>query len=296
MAHYLDPKNDLTFKRLFGEHKHLCMDFLNAVMPLSRPIEEIEYLSPEQVPDSPTKKYSIVDVKCRDGKGRQFIIEMQMFWTAGFYNRIVFNAGKAYVRQLDRNEEYHLLQPVYTLALLNYKFDRITDKFYHHYQIVNKANTEEIIPGLEFVLIELEKFRPETMSDRRLMVLWLRFLNEVGEDMKSLPPELQENEHIRQAAELCEEGAFTPEEREAYDHYWDVIRTEKTSREGARREGLAEGLAKGEAKGLAKGLKKGEEKGLALGLKKGEAERAKLEAERAKLAARIAELERKISK
>ena len=25
MAHYLDPKNDLTFKRVFGEHKHLCM-------------------------------------------------------------------------------------------------------------------------------------------------------------------------------------------------------------------------------------------------------------------------------
>ena len=23
MAHYLDPKNDLTFKRVFGEHKHL---------------------------------------------------------------------------------------------------------------------------------------------------------------------------------------------------------------------------------------------------------------------------------
>ena len=246
MAHYLDPKNNLTFKRVFGERPDLLISFLNAVMPLSVPIEEVEYLSPEQVPDSPTKKYSIVDVKCRDSKGRQFIVEMQMFWTEAFYNRIVFNAGKAYVRQLNRAEDYHLLQPVYTLALLNYSFDRKTDKFYHHYQIVNKANTEEVIPGLEFVLIELGKFRPESMSDRRLMVLWLRFLNEVGEDMKSLPPELQENEHIRQAAELCEEGAFTPEEREAYDHYWDVIRTEKTSREGARREGLAEGLAKGE--------------------------------------------------
>ena len=25
MAHYLDPKNDLTFKCVFGKHKHLCM-------------------------------------------------------------------------------------------------------------------------------------------------------------------------------------------------------------------------------------------------------------------------------
>jgi len=30
MAHYLDPKNDLTFKRVFGEHKHLCMSLINS--------------------------------------------------------------------------------------------------------------------------------------------------------------------------------------------------------------------------------------------------------------------------
>jgi len=29
MADFLDPKNDLTFKRVFGEHKHLCMSLIN---------------------------------------------------------------------------------------------------------------------------------------------------------------------------------------------------------------------------------------------------------------------------
>lgn len=29
MAHFLDPKYDLTFKRVFGEHKHLCMTEIN---------------------------------------------------------------------------------------------------------------------------------------------------------------------------------------------------------------------------------------------------------------------------
>ena len=32
MALYLDPKNDLTFKRIFGEHPDLLIDFLNALM------------------------------------------------------------------------------------------------------------------------------------------------------------------------------------------------------------------------------------------------------------------------
>jgi predicted transposase/invertase (TIGR01784 family) len=201
------------------------------------------------VPENPGKKYSIVDVRCRDNYKRQFIIEMQIFWTEAFYKRIVFNAGKAYVRQLDRNEQFHLLQPVYTLALLNQNFDHKTNNFYHHYQIVNRENTNEIISGLEFILIELQKFNPETISDRKLAVLWLRFLNEVGEKMKRLPIEMQENAYINKAAELCEESAFTEGELYAYDKYWDDVRVEKTLRYAA----LLEGETIGKAKGILKG-------------------------------------------
>jgi hypothetical protein len=35
MAHYLDPKNDLVFKRVFGEHPDLLVSFLNALLPLA---------------------------------------------------------------------------------------------------------------------------------------------------------------------------------------------------------------------------------------------------------------------
>jgi len=50
MAHYLDPKNDLTFKRVFGEHKHLCMSLINNVLPLEKPIVSIEYQTGELLP------------------------------------------------------------------------------------------------------------------------------------------------------------------------------------------------------------------------------------------------------
>ena len=59
-----------------------------------------------------------------------------------------------------------------------------------------------------------------------------------------LPVEMAENELIRKAAKLCEEGAFTPEELALYEGYWDWVRVEKTIREGS--------LAKGEEIGLAK--------------------------------------------
>jgi predicted transposase/invertase (TIGR01784 family) len=100
MKRYLDPKNDFVFKRIFGEHKDLLMSFLNALMPLDpgQEIEDVEYLHPEIVPENPAKKLSIVDVRCIDNYGRQFIVEMQVLWTDSFYSRMVFNASKAYVR------------------------------------------------------------------------------------------------------------------------------------------------------------------------------------------------------
>jgi hypothetical protein len=138
----------------------------------------------------------------------------------------------------------------YRFAAKNGKFPlayqqlHINCPIYHHYQIVNRENTDEIIPGLEFVLVELtDKFRPETVGDCRLMTLWLRFLKETGEKMRKLPPKMQENEYIRKAAELCESAAFIPAELAAYDKYWDAISIEITLLTSERQKGKAEGKA-----------------------------------------------------
>ena len=80
-TYYLDPKADLTFKRVFGEHPDLVISFLNALLPFKNDdelIESVTYLQPEMVPENPLRKNSIVDVRCRDNRGRQFIVEMQM--------------------------------------------------------------------------------------------------------------------------------------------------------------------------------------------------------------------------
>jgi hypothetical protein len=49
---YLDPKNDLTFKKVFGEHPHLLKSLLNALLPLAddAQIVDLEYLPTELVP------------------------------------------------------------------------------------------------------------------------------------------------------------------------------------------------------------------------------------------------------
>ena len=246
---YLDPKNDLTFKKVFGEHPHLLISFLNAMLPLEagREVIEIEYLPAELVPEIPQVRNSIVDVRCKDSDGRHFIVEMQMLWTESFQQRVLFNASKAYVRQIRPGHEYRLLQPVFSLNLLNDTYLPPEEGWYHHYRIAEVQGTGRVIEGLEFVFVELPKFTPQTLTEKKLRALWLRFLTEVGEDSPGGPPsELFAVPELRDAMEILQESAFTAEELAAYEKYWDGVSVERTIRLDAHAEGRAEGRAEGE--------------------------------------------------
>lgn len=230
MSRYLDPKADVVFKKIFGEHPNLLKSFLNAVLPLpiGHHIESLEYLPTEQVPTIPLFKATVVDVKCTDQQGRIFIVEMQIQWTASFMQRMLFNTSKAYVKQLEKGEEYHLLKPVYGLGLIASKFDSDPDHWYHHYKIINVEKPAIEIKDLQLVFIELPKFRSKTYKDKKLQVLWLRFMSELDANMKSIPEEWLQVPEIKQAVQLAEEAGYSAGELEAYDRYWDAVSTERT--------------------------------------------------------------------
>lgn len=244
---YLNPKADLTFKRVFGEHPDLVMSFLNALLPLQREeyITDIEYLPSEMVPDNPLRKNSIVDVRCKDNKGRHFIVEMQMIWSPEFKQRVLFNASKAYVRQMGSGEKYDLLQPVYSLNLVNDVFEPGLEEYYHYYRMVHVEHSERVINGLQLVFVELPKFTPHTYSEKKMEVLWLRYLTEIDEKTTKVPEELLENPEIKKAVTVLEESAFTPEQLLGYEKFWDIISVEKTLISSAERKGLEKGKAEG---------------------------------------------------
>jgi len=279
MTTYLDPKFDLTFKRVFGEHKNLCISLINSLLMFEgdQQVVEIEYQTTELIPELPILKNSIVDVRCKDKAGRQFIVEMQMHWTPDFENRVLLNASKAYVVQLDKSKDVKLLQPVYAINLVNKIFEtspELANEYYHHYKIVNIKHTNKQIKGLEFVFIELPKFRPSNRTDRRLHELWLRFLTEIDEHTTEVPEELLAEADISEAIGYMRESAFSKAEKLAYDQYKiDLITLNSiySSLEEAKKvieeakevkkkmfsegkeKGKAEGLAEGKAEGLAEG-------------------------------------------
>ena len=277
---YLDPKADLTFKKVFGEHPALVISLLNALLPFEtedEKIESVEYLPIELVPDTPLKKNSIVDVRCRDKRGRIFIVEMQMIWSPAFMHRVLFNASKAYVRQIDKNEKFELLQPVYSLNLVDDIFLPDVEEYYHDYRIVHMEHSDKVIEGLRFIFVELPKFKPHSFSEKKMQVLWLRYLTEVDEKTRVVPQELMDVPEIKMAVEQLEESAFNDAQLWGYDDFWDAVRVEKTlvsDVQNKYREGMEQGIKQGVEQGIKQGVEQGIKQGIEQGIKQGKIDTA----------------------
>ena len=266
---YLNPKADLTFKLLFGEHPDLVKSLLNALLPLEagREIERVEYANPEMIPENPGKKNSIVDVRCHDNQGREFIVEMQLYWSDEFKQRVMLNASKAVVKQAGKGEDYSLIHPVYSLNLVNEGLnlgDGVgPDEYYHHYAVVNVEHTDRILEGFHFVFIDLEKFTPKTVTERKMAVLWLRFLTEIDEHTQQVPEELLENPDTRKALEILEKSAYTDGQLQSYSDFWMALVDERVLREGSYRKGREDGRAEGRAEERMENARKMKAKGFA---------------------------------
>lgn len=254
---YLSPKADLTFKLVFAEHKDLMISLLNALLPLAEdsPIISIEYETPEMLPEMYGGKNSVVDVRCKDARGRRFLVEMQMNWDEEFKKRVIMNASKAVMKQVGKAELFSLIQPVFSLNLLNDKMKgEAPDEFYHDYAILNVDHPECSLDYLRFVFVELPKFQPRNIMEKKMAVLWLRFLTEINEDTDEVPAELLENADINKALGIVEKSAMTEEQLYAYERFWDAVNRESVLAEGKYAEGRAEG-ERNKAHDIAKNLK-----------------------------------------
>jgi hypothetical protein len=159
------------------------------------------------------------------------------------------------------------LCPIYGLAIVNEVFEKNVEDWYHHYRLIHGAYPDKVLEGLELIFVELPKFKPQTLQDQKLAVLWLRFLKEINITSQSVPKEFLEDPEIALAVELAQESSYTEAELAAYDAYLDAVRVAKTARYSALKEGEEKGIVKGMAKGREEGRKEGIEEGMAKGRK-----------------------------
>jgi predicted transposase/invertase (TIGR01784 family) len=246
---FINPKIDLGFKKIFGspQSKDILISFLNGMLYEGEPVvADLEIIDPYQTAQMPGGKESYLDVKARLHTGTFVIIEMQVLNLAGFEKRILYNAAKGYVLQLDVGQKYDTLLPVVALTITDFiLFPQATRPINHFVLKERDTHFDYPLNQLELVFAELPRFTQQPEEARTLTAQWLAFLK-YARSLHEIPASMAQVDALRHAFEIANQATLTPQELEALEKQeafiLDVQATIDEERQEAYEAGLQEGL------------------------------------------------------
>ena len=215
---FLNPTNDFAFKQIFGNEKkkYILISFLNSVLrlPEHQQITAVSLLPSHQVPRMLGSKETILDVRCLDQSGAEYIVEMQVLPKEFFDKRVLYYAAKAYSQQLNIGEGYKLLKPVVFLGILNFKFTEDPHYISTH-SIHNIETKEHLLQDFRFTFAELPKFHKTLTELTTIEDKWLYFLKHAQE--LTIIPEVIYETAIRAAFEIINTEYWNKDSLHLYD-------------------------------------------------------------------------------
>jgi len=244
---FADPRTDFAFKKIFGndQAKEVLISFLNAVLGLegSHAIAEVTIINPYQAPKISTLKHSYLDVKCRDHRGVEFVVEMQVQYAEGFGKRIQYNACKAYVGQIPAGEDYPKLNQVIAITIVDFVMFREFDHYLSCHEFRETISNNCYLDEIRHYFIELPKFIKTEAELQSTIEKWCFFLKHTGRLV--VIPEKLNHEPFRKAFEIANRANMTKEEWEAYDATSVRMQDERGIAIAARKEGEQIGQQRG---------------------------------------------------
>ena len=219
---FVNPRNDVAFKKIFGneQKKDILISFLNAVLNLTgeKEIQELEILNPYQAPKIEALKYTLLDVRAKDKRGVTFIVEMQVEHVIGLRKRFAYYVAKAYASQIERGEDYPKLNQVIFIGILDFaEFE--SEHYLTRHLILNTETYRQEIQDLEFNFIELPKFIKKEAELETILEKWIYFIKHAG--ALEIIPANADATPLKAAYEVANTFSWTREELEVYD-YWGI--------------------------------------------------------------------------
>jgi len=247
---YLNPKNDLAFKKIFGEEKHktLPISFINAVLELEgeSKIIDLEFLNPKQPPEIAARKESIVDVLVKDQSGVKYIVEMQVAKVKGFEKRAQYYASKTYCAHFGEGQKYHDLKQVVFVAITDYVvFENKKNRYKSSHVILDKDSYEHDLKDFSFTFVELPKFMKELSELKTIEDRWCYFLknSEECEDVEAL---IKDSPEIREAYDILDKHNWNEDQLQEYEklnmNQSDMFGALEAAEDKGKAEGINEGI------------------------------------------------------
>lgn len=212
---FLDVKTDFAFKKVFGSEnsKEILLSFLNAVIKFddNSIIIDVQIVDPYNIPLLKGMKDTYVDVKAILDNNSKVLIEMQVLNHPGFEKRILYNAAKNYSTQLLKNDQYHLLNPIIALTIVDFVMFEDINKVVSKFKLIEKEHFISYSNDLEMIFIELPKFNKELPELAGITDQWIYFIKNAG-SLEYIPDTMPQPIHC--AFEISNIAGFTEEELE----------------------------------------------------------------------------------
>lgn len=218
---FVDVKNDVAFRKIFGNEKKSAplISFLNAALELEgdKRVVSVTLTNPNLFPRIAGEKASILDVRAIDQAGRKFVVEMQVAEKNGFDKRVQYYLSRDYSMQINRGEDYPLLNPAYFIGILDFEFSK--SKNYHtRHLILEKATNEHLLKDIEFSFVELPKFLLEIDELVTPIDKWTYFIKH-AEELTFIPDYANEDEGLKEAFVEADKHNWSKDDLIAYDNF-----------------------------------------------------------------------------
>lgn len=274
VTRFLDPKNDLAFKRIFGieRNKDILIHFLNDIFGrTTNPIESVTFLKTDQDPEIAAHRSSLLDVMCTDTQGNRFIIEIQVASEAGFAKRAQYYAAKAYISQRNKKVDYKDLQSVTFLGIMGFNLFPEKETYLSHHVILDKATLEHDLKDFSFSFLELPKFTKTKQQLVTVIERWAYFFKHAKKTQAADMALVVGSDVIIQRA-YAELNEFNWSEEDL--RIYNSIEMKQSADRSVLQTAFAEGKQAGIIEGKQAGLLEGEQAGIRKGEHTGrEAER-----------------------
>ncbi|MBN2197459.1 MAG: Rpn family recombination-promoting nuclease/putative transposase, partial [Polyangiaceae bacterium] len=197
-----------------------------------------------------------LDVRVREGSGRQYDVEMQCARPLALAQRALFYWARMYGAELGVGARYAELQPCIGIWFLAYP-ELDTERFHSRYRVLETSDFTVFSGDLELHLVELPKLAGAlARGDEPRLLAWSTFLAAASdaelERLAMSDPDLREAKEALERVSSDERARVTAQAREL------ALISRQLDLTYARKAGLEEGEERGRREGEERGRREGQ--------------------------------------
>ena len=240
MTTYINPLTDFGFKRIFG-NREILTTFLNDILPIEHKIVDITFKNIEKLGTTEEDRKAIFDLSCKDEKGSEFIVELQRAKQIYFQDRAIYYTTFPVQEQAQRGRWDFKLSKIFFIGILDFSIPCFDDERYiRHGQIVDIESNKVMSETLNFIYIELTKFKKNNSEVANNLEKWLYILSNLS-TLEDIPKEFREDKIIENVFDIAKYANLSISDRDSYDrnlkHYRDLV----NSLDSAEKDGIKKG-------------------------------------------------------